>query len=326
VSFISPSTGWALASGARCPQGRCRAVVLRTTDGGRSWHRVNTPKEVALRDAKRPGAVAGIAFANRRDGWLYGGDLWVTHDGGRHWARGRIANFTVESLAVAKSTVYVVGAACNTAGQQCQFGRLYQAPIGGTRFRHASGLPQFGTAGGGFSGSVTVAAGVAYLQEAHFASRLRLYALTSVGWVRRVAPCAANSGLFGTLTAAGPRALLEVCANLGRGPGIFERAYRSLDGGVSWRRLADPPAGTAAVAVAAASARRFVVVTESSRVDLSRDGGANWSTRLLSAHPRLGWVQIEFVSPRVGYAVPGQPHAALLRTTNGGLTWHPVRV
>jgi photosystem II stability/assembly factor-like uncharacterized protein len=287
---------------------------------------VNTPKEIALRGARRPGVVAGIDFANRRDGWLYGGDLWVTHDGGRHWTRGRIGNFTVESLAVAKSTVYVVVAACNTAGQQCQFGRLYQAPIGGTHFRHASGLPQFGTGGGGFSGSVTVATGVAYLQEAHYASPLRLYALTSAGSVQRVAPCAANPGMFGTLTAAGPRALLEVCANLGRSPRVFERAYRSLDGGVSWQRLADPPAGTAAIAVAAASARRFVVVTENGRVDLSRDGGANWSTRLLRSHPRLGWVQIEFVSPRVGYAVPGQPHAALLRTTNGGRTWHPVRV
>ena len=77
--------------------------------------------------------MSSIEFANRDDGWLYGGDLWSTHDGGRPWHRSRAPSTlgTAKALAVAGSTVYVVGATCNTAGQMCQFGRLFQ-DSGGT--------------------------------------------------------------------------------------------------------------------------------------------------------------------------------------------------
>lgn len=63
-----------------------RSYLLRTTDGGATWKRVEvTGADIDL-------AVVRIAFANRERGWVFGemGALYVTEDGGLTWARQRV--------------------------------------------------------------------------------------------------------------------------------------------------------------------------------------------------------------------------------------------
>jgi photosystem II stability/assembly factor-like uncharacterized protein len=53
------------------------ASLYRTTDGGRSWHLVNGDLP----------AIGAVTFVGKGRGWLAGGRLFHTADGGRHWAR-----------------------------------------------------------------------------------------------------------------------------------------------------------------------------------------------------------------------------------------------
>ena len=53
------------------------ASLYRTADGGRSWHVI---------DENLPD-IGAVTFVDSRRGWLAGGRLFHTGDGGRHWTR-----------------------------------------------------------------------------------------------------------------------------------------------------------------------------------------------------------------------------------------------
>ena len=86
VFFVDQQTGWivcernvfALASPAEA-----RSYLLRTTDGGESWSRVELTRD-------DPGVLlARLAFADSSRGWVFGemGALYSTRDGGGSWSR-----------------------------------------------------------------------------------------------------------------------------------------------------------------------------------------------------------------------------------------------
>src|SRR5579884_626879 len=79
ITFINPSIGWRL--GQRWNPNTStygRITIWRTNDGGPRWHFVSSLP--AFPDAR-------IAFADYRDGWIYGSRLYSTHDGGSTWRR-----------------------------------------------------------------------------------------------------------------------------------------------------------------------------------------------------------------------------------------------
>ncbi|HWD08041.1 MAG TPA: YCF48-related protein, partial [Actinomycetota bacterium] len=84
VTFVSANEGWVL--GGACAT--CTAAILHTADGGKTWAPVPAP---AVPLAQAPdasnGGVSAIRFANANDGWLFGPELWSTHDGGASWSR-----------------------------------------------------------------------------------------------------------------------------------------------------------------------------------------------------------------------------------------------
>ena len=83
ASFISPGDGWVLgASGCSA----C-AAVRKTADGGRTWTVLPSPRGQLPFEHPRPGDVSDIAFADSRNGFLFGPALLVSHDGGRSWKR-----------------------------------------------------------------------------------------------------------------------------------------------------------------------------------------------------------------------------------------------
>lgn len=108
VTFVSSADGWVLGS-APCASGRC-PVIAHTLDGGRTWTRIPAPTTTlgGLPDVGGRG-IAGLRFANARDGWAFGPDLWATHDGGITWSRlDVLANGTVVALETARGSVHAV--------------------------------------------------------------------------------------------------------------------------------------------------------------------------------------------------------------------------
>jgi photosystem II stability/assembly factor-like uncharacterized protein len=91
VDLVTPTLGWVVCLGEPGAGNQAKAI-FRTTDGGRSWQ-ARARAGLLPRSNDRGGIAGygypeGIAFA--RDGfgllWESRGTLYVTRDGGSHWA------------------------------------------------------------------------------------------------------------------------------------------------------------------------------------------------------------------------------------------------
>ena len=111
VFFADQLAGWlvcersvfALASNAEA-----RSYLLRTTDGGESWSRVDLTTD-------EPGVLlARVAFADPSRGWVFGemGALYSTADGGESWSRQRTGtrNILLGASFVGDARAWLVGA------------------------------------------------------------------------------------------------------------------------------------------------------------------------------------------------------------------------
>ncbi len=90
VFFHDAETGWLLCERSMFkPMERDESVsyLLKTADGGGTWSRVEVTRGADV-DVK----LAGLRFADRERGWVFGemGALFATSDGGATWARQRV--------------------------------------------------------------------------------------------------------------------------------------------------------------------------------------------------------------------------------------------
>ena len=90
IFFQDAETGWLVCERSMfSPMEKDESVsyLLKTTDGGETWRRVEVTRGADV-DVK----LAGVRFAGREHGWVYGemGALFVTSDGGGSWARQRV--------------------------------------------------------------------------------------------------------------------------------------------------------------------------------------------------------------------------------------------
>lgn len=90
IFFQDAQTGWLVCERSMfMPMEKEESVsyLLKTTDGGASWSRVEVTRGADV-DVK----LAGLRFADREHGWVYGelGALFTTEDGGGSWTRQRV--------------------------------------------------------------------------------------------------------------------------------------------------------------------------------------------------------------------------------------------
>jgi photosystem II stability/assembly factor-like uncharacterized protein len=90
VFFTDARTGWIVCERSIfAPMRKDESVsyLLKTTDGGETWARVDVTRGEDV-DVK----LAGLRFADASHGWVYGeeGALYATSDGGETWARQRV--------------------------------------------------------------------------------------------------------------------------------------------------------------------------------------------------------------------------------------------
>lgn len=309
ASFVTPSWGVVLG-GVACPPKRpCRARLAATADSGAHWRFLTAP-DVSLNQ------VSAVMFASSRNGWLYGGPgLYATHDGGAHWSTISLGG-PVHAMAAAAGTAYAMV-------QRRAGGQLWRSPAGFNAWARA--------------GTMTGTALGVYGKAAWFGSATRLWATTSgVHWRQYPFACPAGFEL-GAIAAASSshvafscnqaqgmfHTVKDVLVSVNGGRTAHLTGQARVGGNLYGQFFAVPPGLASVITIAA-------VTPGPSYLSRSADSGKTWvSIAIPGTSGGTPLTSLSYASRSVGTVVVGSPGPAgphqLLRTTDTGLTWHPVR-
>jgi photosystem II stability/assembly factor-like uncharacterized protein len=325
VSFVSLKTGWVLGT-APCSSPPCTSLV-RTNDGGKTWVGIPAPR-TPLSPGYAGSGVRQVRFASPADGWVFGPELWATHDGGAHWhqvtIKGAPAGSAVVALEAASGQVHaaVLGGGgvmiASTAPDQDSWqASPTTVPFGAGPIPNAQIVLQ-GTTGWLIEVDRTVVGGARFDQGR---------------WATWQPPCAAANGPA-TLAASSATAVVAVCNEGVWGPPApADRVYLSSDGGQTFHPAAKPsplPGSSVLGSVASPSPQTIVLGANTATPQLvaSFDAGKTWRSVAQFRQQSSSWAELGFTSPTQGVAVlvssVGGPSGTLLMTTDGGHTWHPV--
>jgi len=277
ASFVSATTGWVLATPCADQVQTCRTiVVLRTSDGGRTWsgaHAPGVPPADMYQGTPPANAVGTILFTSARAGWAFGPALWQTSDGGITWRKMRGPGGPVRDLAVAGDRVLAVTSRCGDGGSACTF-RVYAAPDGSDVWRAVPGA----TATGVRSAQLVMSGDVAYMfavtGEAGKPVLLGGPVNGSATWQPRPDPC---PGAWSGALAAAPGGWLFLGCGSEPGAGNqVKTAYLSDDGARSWRKVVSPPFGGYLAGASMSPGGTIFLSGERMDVYISWDRGHSW--------------------------------------------------
>lgn len=378
ATFISPATGWLLAG--RCVLGSrprsCSVVMRKTTDGGHQWFPVPAPRAGpggvpetypdAVSTAPEvwpewsggvsggPGSgVAQVRFADAANGWAFGPDLWVTHDGGATWRHLSTSSLMVTSLEAADGRAVAV---FTGPGQQAKF-QVYTSAVGSDAWQPvpgATGLDWGHSQDFDRDPQVAIEGSTAYVSSSGPYGNtsyteggvvLSGPADGSAPWQQLPVPCAWGEE-FSMPVAAAPAEVVLGCQGPDDVSGSPKYVYRSADGGHTWATgpapgspytgelpargflddLAVTPAGT-------------IVASGDREIYFSWDNGASWHTPAALA-PTVSLddpdqqpivVLIGMTTSSQGFALPGPAAISLAHGTSwiwmtydAGQTWIKV--
>jgi len=320
VTFVSADEGWVLGTGT-CSISPC-AAIARTVDGGSTWAEVSAPGAAIVPGTDQgTSGISGLRFADARNGWAFGPDLWATHDGGATWARltipGLPADAAIVALASANGTVH----AAVLDGQDY---RVASSPVGADDFRLSAVRVPVG-AGPVPSVQLVLSGAAGWLLE-NDRTVVGGARLVNGAWVAWQPPCADVVGPA-FLAASSPTELAAACDVGLWGNPAGDHLYLSGDGGSAFVESATAVPLQMAAQVAAASPSVIVVGGSDATGAVlvgTFDGGRTWTIVA-----RLGAVEIAdlgFTTAAQGVVitVSADRPASLLVTRDGGRTWGPV--
>lgn len=297
VDFLPGGVGWVVGAHR----------LMRTVDDGLTWTSLS-----------RPPGDEGVIFANRTEGYVWGGAssaanrLFFTDDGGRTW-RG-VGPPNVADVAISDAAVWVL------AGPSPAWD-LYLAPVGSAEFHDLGKAP---------TGRL-IASGQRLYIDAPGGAGGAPSALSAVGsdGMKPVVnfPCTTRD----RYTPASPLAVSPVgtlftdCVAMNTATGATTNtAWTSSNQASTWRRRPSPPPGPVS-AVAATGSALFVFGAQ-----LLVDRGTGWTVALRPPGPVVNNVNGWDPPPDLGFADP--THGYLLTATgvlylssDAGRSWHEVR-
>lgn len=235
VTFISPSTGWALGF-TRCSSTHRCFALRKTVNAGGSWTNVALSASL-LGDADRVDpanhgsnatTTLNVRFANPRDGWIYGsviitmGDaspagtmvtkLWSTHDGGRTWTAQNISamgmTYAVLDLGVSRGVVHAVGFGSSNSNVV-----IRSSPVGVDRWRRTNTATMWTPAGGSqIEGGFTFSGTRGWVIVGNDRGATSGATLSAKGqWVPWKLPCESVGGSYVVPAALNSRDLTALC-------------------------------------------------------------------------------------------------------------------
>ena len=325
VTFVSASVGWVLGTGS-CSAPPCTSLV-RTRDGGRSWRGIPAPA-VALADQQAATGVSTVRFADALDGWVFGPDLWSTHDGGGHWTRLTLPAAPAASAVVSLETSGGRAYALTVPLHCCAPAIVYGTAAASDAWTAEPG----GTVPDGEQGRVVAHGAGAWAVVTSSQGASTLLARTGGGWVHRALPCAAPTDALATWSDTD---LVAVCGGQGAAGSQVKQLYLSHDGGSTFATGGRAPLSGDLEGIGAAAPSTVVVAAASgaSFLHASFDGGSNWTTVFDdTSSGGLPWRDLGFTDAAQGVVVEGlavqqvagQPPSRLLLTRDGGHSWSPV--
>jgi len=322
ATFVSETAGWALGS-IPCDTGRCPAIV-RTTDGGTSWSAIPAPKTtVGQNPADDTGTgISALRFANAKDGWAYGPELWVTHNGGTTWAKSSIAGLPkdspVRALEAARGMVHAVvydGAqdfriASSKVATNTWTLASVRVPVGAGPVPRPQ-LVLSGTGGWVLENDRTVVAGAQ---------------LRNGSWVTWKPVCLDVVGPA-VLAASSATNLVAACDVGAFGDAQGDHLFASHDGGATFAEVGPPTPLGAATVIATPGVSTIVIggtVDAGSELFASFDGGQTWSGVLPPA--AATFADLGFTTPTQGIVIQSDQGGTsrMLMSHDAGRTWTPV--
>jgi photosystem II stability/assembly factor-like uncharacterized protein len=337
---VSATQGFVLGT-APCANPVCTSLV-RTTDGGAHWAGIPAPTD-ALAPATNPSTagVSTVRFADALDGWVFGPDLWSTHDGGATWTHVTTGPGTgsVVDVEAASGHVDAVSEQCVGQTGTCR-AQLWVGSVGSDAF---SPGPAFALGTATPSEPLLALHGTSgYLITQGSAPGTWALLVTTDGttWTPEPGPCAAAFTLD-SIAPLSASCALALCAGDGAAGSTQKSVLATTDNGRTWAPQGSPaPLGGDGGQLAAASPTTLAVATSSAATWIYRstDGGATWSTALQLDDGGAGWGDVGFTDAVHGLAVhqpaarlqgtsgvpTGPDPATLFLTGNGGATWSPV--
>jgi photosystem II stability/assembly factor-like uncharacterized protein len=308
MSAISESEFWVLGQDASCNSASCAVQIAHTVDGGTSFEKIPAPPLPSMASAS--GLARGLRFANHFDGWMFGDQLWSTHDGGTTWHRLYPGETVPQLEPGANGYVYAVLETCPSTSTPCQ-SQLMRARASSDTWSAiapagASGRPQIGVHGDSlwamYFGS-SASAWISHDDGAHFD--------------RVTTPC--DPSLGGRLDPVTDSVVWVFCAT-----GNFGTPFVSTDGGRTFTTAGAGSQFSNGAVVAALSAQHaFTTGGGTSGLSVTDDGGRTYHDVPQVVHP--DWVG--FTDSRVGYATgvgDDVTSRTLWRTTDGGNNWSKV--
>ena len=320
VTFVSSKTGWVL--GGACST--CPASLLQTRDGGATWASVPAPPTSLGTDSGT--GVRGVRFANLNDGWVFGAEVWATHDGGAHWQKPALPGWAPGAV----DDVEASGGTVHTVLVQEQGGGflIESSPVHADAWQPSPTTLDIGAGPVALTNIVLRDAEGWILQDDR--TVVNGARLVDGSWVPWKPPCLDANGPA-TLAAA-PGSLVAVCDEgiWGSPPPIGIHAYLSTDGTSFHRFGRAVPSESGSLAAVATPGPGVILVggatTTHTALFATFDGGSTWRT-VLSGAQYGQWTDLGFTTSSQGVAISGpgdRSSAALLMTHDGGHSWHPV--
>jgi photosystem II stability/assembly factor-like uncharacterized protein len=286
--------------------GRCAPTCLRlaeTHDGGKTWTSLPVPSDATAVDdvegARRDDA-SSVRFGSGLDGWIFGGGLWSSHDGGESWTAMDLPG-VVDRLEAAGGTAWALVDVGDSTEQ------LWQASVGSDEWRRVADVEVKGPADLAVQGPRVVVLG------------------TDRGWSNASGsfqevddPCG-RSSLEVRLSGSG--SLWATCVT---GNAAF--LATSTDSGVTWTTVpTDESRGSLPNSIpVGARTGAEAMVWLGDGTGLARMSADGTLTPVKDLGTGVSW--LGFTDPRVGYAVTCCSIGTLARTDDGGATWRVLDI